>query len=346
MVTYRFKEWRDQLGNVYTQNPLTINVTGDITLTAYYEQVTGPQYNLIISTTTGGTTNPAPGTYSYAEGSSVNVTALPSTGYEFDHWTLDGVQRTENPITVLMNANHTLIAYFRQIPPKEYTLTISVGTGGSTNPSPGTYSYVEGTTIQVRAYPATGYNFGYWLLDGVQYTSNPISVLMNMNHTLIAYFSEIPPPPPTRYKLNLNSTVGGTTDPAPSVYEYDAGVMAVVTAIPEEGYVFARWELDGVIKSANPLSVLMDKDHTLLAVFQSAPPPSKCFIATAAYGTPMAPQLTILRRFRDRCLPNPITMLYYRISPPIAEYIRRRALTRRVIRDFLEPIVKLLKKVI
>jgi hypothetical protein len=268
--------------------------------------------------------------------------------YRFVSWTDEtgNVIGTTPALSLLIDRDRTLTANYEEVPVTQYTLTIATTTGGTTNPAPGTYSYVEGTTIQVRAYPATGYNFSHWLLDGVQYTSNPIAVLMNQNHTITAYFSETPPPPPTKYKLNLNSTVGGTTDPAPGVYEYDAGVMVTVTAIPQEGYVFARWELDGVIKSANPLSVLMDKDHTLLAVFQSAPPPSKCFIATAAYGTPMAPQLTILRRFRDRCLPNPITTLYYRISPPIAEYIRRRTLTRRVVRGFLEPIVKLLKKVI
>ncbi|MEM2780470.1 MAG: NosD domain-containing protein [Candidatus Bathyarchaeia archaeon] len=71
-----------------------------------------PTYSLIIMTTAGGTTNPAPGTYTYAAGTELNVTATPNTGYSFAHWLLDGQKRTENPITVLMDANHTLIAHF------------------------------------------------------------------------------------------------------------------------------------------------------------------------------------------------------------------------------------------
>ena len=58
------------------------------------------------------------------------------------------------------------------------------------------------------------------------------------------------------------------------------------------------------------------------------PPPSGggCFIATAAYGTPMAEEIQILREFRDEyMLTNPLgqalVAFYYRVSPPIAEFI-------------------------
>jgi SagB-type dehydrogenase family enzyme len=69
-------------------------------------------FNLTITSREGGTTNPLPGTYNYTVGSSVNVTAIPSSGYSFDYWLLDGEERTENPTTVIMDANHTLEAVF------------------------------------------------------------------------------------------------------------------------------------------------------------------------------------------------------------------------------------------
>ena len=70
-----------------------------------------------------------------------------------------------------------------------------------------------------------------------------------------------------------------------------------------------------------------------------------CFIATAAYGTPTAQQLDLLREFRDvvllkSTLGSRFVSLYYRFSPPIADFIARRELVRTLVRELLiDPIV-------
>ena len=71
-------------------------------------------YTLEITTTTGGTTNPPPGNYTYSEGQNVLVQAVPNTGYGLDHWELDEVNvGSTNPYSVLMNSNHMLHVVFR-----------------------------------------------------------------------------------------------------------------------------------------------------------------------------------------------------------------------------------------
>jgi hypothetical protein len=97
----------DSSASVATMRLMDSNV--DLGLCTYY---------LTITSTVGGTTNPLPGTYNYTEGSSLNVTAIPNPGYSFDYWLLDGEERTENPITMIINANHTLEAVFVDIPPE------------------------------------------------------------------------------------------------------------------------------------------------------------------------------------------------------------------------------------
>jgi hypothetical protein len=69
-----------------------------------------------------------------------------------------------------------------------------------------------------------------------------------------------------------------------------------------------------------------------------------CFIATAAYGTPMAEQIQTLREFRDEyLLTNTIGQafvgLYYKISPPIAEFITEHPTLKPVVRAGLVPAV-------
>lgn len=71
-----------------------------------------------------------------------------------------------------------------------------------------------------------------------------------------------------------------------------------------------------------------------------------CFIATATFGTPMANEVNILRRFRDNFLLGNRTgemfvCSYYKLSPPIARAIKNSERLGRAVRIFLIPIVKL-----
>ena len=71
-----------------------------------------------------------------------------------------------------------------------------------------------------------------------------------------------------------------------------------------------------------------------------------CFIATAAYGTPAAGEIDVLRRFRDDFLLHnapgkAFVVCYYVFSPPVADFISEHELLRTVVREgFVEPAVR------
>jgi len=85
---------------------------------------------------------------------------------------------------------------------------------------------------------------------------------------------------------------------------------------------------------------------TKLDLTVTIPPtfPMPCFIATAAYGTPMAGEMEILREFRDDyLLTNPVGQafvdFYYRVSPPMAEFITEHPSLKPIVRAGLMPAV-------
>jgi len=73
-----------------------------------------------------------------------------------------------------------------------------------------------------------------------------------------------------------------------------------------------------------------------------------CFIATAAYGSYLHPEVMTLRNFRDQHLLTNVpgrafVACYYRISPPIADFIRVHESTRFIVRVMLAPIIFVIK---
>lgn len=76
---------------------------------------------------------------------------------------------------------------------------------------------------------------------------------------------------------------------------------------------------------------------------------SGCFIATAAFGTPFALEVDVLRTWRDQrllksSLGRRFVAFYYRMSPPVANLIATRPVVKCVIRWLLSPLVKKLAR--
>ncbi len=71
---------------------------------------------------------------------------------------------------------------------------------------------------------------------------------------------------------------------------------------------------------------------------------SPCFVATAAYGSPLASEVSALRRFRDRylmtnALGQALVATYYETSPGLAAWIGQDEYRREAARALLAPIV-------
>jgi len=73
-----------------------------------------------------------------------------------------------------------------------------------------------------------------------------------------------------------------------------------------------------------------------------------CFIATATYGTPLAKEVQVLCQWRDDYLlknwfGKKFVKFYYKISPPIASFIRENTWAKGITRVLLTPIIYVVK---
>jgi hypothetical protein len=69
-----------------------------------------------------------------------------------------------------------------------------------------------------------------------------------------------------------------------------------------------------------------------------------CFIATAAFGSPLEPHVQLLKRFRDRVLltsssGKAFVNWYYENSPPLAHVIAERGYLKTLVRWMLTPVI-------
>ncbi len=134
------------------------------------------------------------GAGSYPPNTKVTVTAIASTGWSFDHWTVNGTPGYSNPGTVDMDGNVTLIAFFKQNTVANYTLTINVYGNGTVT---GAGSYPSGKQVSISAIATAGSHFDHWTQRGIQSVSNPETIVMTEDVAVAAYFTLDQTPPPT-----------------------------------------------------------------------------------------------------------------------------------------------------
>jgi hypothetical protein len=117
---YIFVSWTDWDGNSYG-NPLWVGSESKTDLKAFYVKV----YSLETRVEPEGTgfvsvssSRPiwflSSDRYEIESDANAFATATALPGYSFSNWSLDGLNYSQNPITIMMDSNHTLTAHFTQ----------------------------------------------------------------------------------------------------------------------------------------------------------------------------------------------------------------------------------------
>ncbi len=349
---YHFVGWTGDVGTiagVYDAST-TITMDSSYSITANFELVEG-WYSLTISSTEGGSvTEPGEGISTHAANTTVDLVAEPDEHYHFGNWTgnvgtIANVNAAATNIT--MDDSYSITANFELVK-GWYSLTTSSTEGGSvTTPGEGISIHAANTTVDLVAQPYEGYQFLKWTgnvstIADVNAASTTIA--MNASCSITATFETCHPEPVAL--LAVSSNIGGSvTTPGEGTFPCPLGFDVSLVAEAVSGYQFTHWSGDvdtfADVEAAET-TITMDSSYSIIANFSGAGSP--CFIATAAYGTPMAEEIEILREFRDEyLLTNPVgkglVEFYYRVSPPIAEFITEHPSLKPIVRAGLVPAV-------
>jgi len=349
---YHFVNWT---GDDYTiadvHNPTTtITVDDSYSITATFALDPG-YYSLTIFSTEGGSvTTPDEEISVHTANTTVPLVTEPDEHYHFNNWTGDvGTvgNVTAASTNVTMYDSYSITANF-DLDEGWYSLTISGTEGGLvTTPGEGISVHAANTTVDIVAEPSEGYQFLRWTgdvstVDDIYAASTNITMFDSYSITATFLTSH---PEPVMATLTISSTEGGSViDPGEGPFSYPLGTEVSLVAEAASGYRFIYWSGDvntfADIDDAST-TIIMSDDYSITANFGK---PGFCFIATAAYGTPMAEEIGILRQFRDEyLLTNPIgaalVEFYYRVSPPIAQFITEHPNLKPIVRAGLLPAV-------
>jgi len=165
-------------------------------------------YKLITSVDPAGSgsivLNPTGGFYD--EGAVVTVTAVPGSGFVFDHWSGD-VGGTSSSVQITIDSNKSVVAVFSPII-EQYTLTASVSPVGAGNIilSPGGNVYDVGTLVTLTATANNGFKFDHWSGD-ITGSDLSVDVIMDGNKTVIALFLPVNSSP---FSVNITKPVSNS----------------------------------------------------------------------------------------------------------------------------------------
>jgi hypothetical protein len=357
---------------------LTVTGTGDGAVTAIFQQLS-THATISVNTSPSGLDTPTgSGTYTISDIATVSVSNVP--GYTFQKWQRDGTDyTTQQTFLYVVDANHTFTAVFQPIQSGQYTITVNTSPSGLDSPT-GAGTHATGTAITISVGNASGYTFQKWLRDGADYsTQQSFQYTVDANHIFTAVFQSIVTPPSSGLTISLGSAhlvmqAGGTAQFTVAVASTESTQVTLTISNLPSGWQYAFTPTVGTTSPqfTSTLTVTTSStatagnynitvtatgngktvsDHFIVEVASPTTtitnPSPRCIIATATYGSEMAPEVVFMRYVRDneigstptgRILRDAWNTFYYSWSPPVAEAISASPTLQATFRVLLLPL--------
>jgi hypothetical protein len=255
--------------------------------------------------------------------------------------------------------------------PFEVTLNTSPAFTGTMTFNGNSYSHgstitEQSGTYDINANPATNYTFSKWETEGNITVSNPnlnsTKCTVSGNGTLRMIQTESPPPSQSAHiNFETEPTNAGSIGFDGSSYRSGSTTVRstggyTISATPDSGYNFSRWETSGsiIVNNINSVSTTCDINGNgtikmvLISSTPTPPSPSICVIITAFHGSALNSEVDYMRHVRDDMIgsnefgENIVlgwNAFYYSWSPQLAKWIDDYVYVKPMFRVLLMPLI-------
>lgn len=244
---YAFTRWSDGV----SQNPRTLHLNADVTLTAIFDADNHRTIRTEASPTGCGSVE---GGGSYLIGQQVTLEAIPEDNCYFDHWEDDEWAPPTRQITVESDASYHAI-FKRSYMDYKVNIFVDKPILGTTDPEPDEYRVSAGEDMTVYVIPDDD-NGGIFLGWSDGNTDNPRTIAPTHNTRIQALFT-------SEYQVSISIEAEGSGTVEGSGI-YTLGDTVTIRAIPNPGLTFLGWS-DGKIQPVR--TFVATEDLTLTASF-------------------------------------------------------------------------------
>jgi len=207
-------------------------------------------FTLTITVSPEESGNVVPSGGEFVNNSFVTLEAIPAPGFRFERWGGD-LTSSVNPDSLRITKNSTITAFFTE---GELPLNITIVGQGQVTREILSQTPSQPTDIETGApgikNPTSSENNDATIEDGISQDGNQISILGNISDSITDSGRKIK-----------------VAQPAVQAMQTDVRL----TAVPDSGWVFSRWEGD-LTGNQNPVDITVEDETNITAVFEEEEP--------------------------------------------------------------------------
>ena len=297
---YHFVHWKNSKGILVSTNlQYDLIVDSDETYTAYFELNAPQTYKVTVNTTPSGK-GTASGAGVYQVGQIATIVPSPAQG-----WKVGTVSASDGNITdngdgtwsVVVNQDVTVTVTFVESI-RYFTFSVIANANGlvrykdiqglwSSWAAQHEVTAAEKTIVTIEGKANSGYEFENWISPtGATLPNNENNIIVEEGldrKTYTAYFKEAYTPPITNHNVTITANTNGKckykigsgsysdVKVSHSVSVADGDVLEVL-AVPDNGFAFSKWNIEGSESMDNPYSQSIHDDLSLSCTFAEIPP--------------------------------------------------------------------------